>query len=70
MEKGMKKTSENQRRRIDFASLGLFLLGTTFASICILKIDAGSASAIMLIPSVVAATVGALNIIKIEWVPD
>jgi len=66
----MKKTSERQRRRIDLASMGLFLLGATFASICILKIDEGNAGAIMLVPSVITATIGAMNMVKLEWIPD
>lgn len=66
----MKKTSKKQRRRIDFASMFLFLLGAVFASICILKIDEGNAGAIMLVPSVIAATIGAMNMVKLEWIPD
>jgi len=53
------------RRRLDLPSLLLLLVGIIFGLIAYVLIAQGM-SALMLIPSVVAATIGATQLIKYE----
>lgn len=54
------------RRRIDVSSALLLALGVVFAVLAVIKIETADASAWILIPSVVAVTLGASNLVKVE----
>jgi len=53
-------------RRVDVASLALFLCGLTFGVLAYYLISEGGRNPLILVPSVVAATLGASHLIKYE----
>lgn len=54
------------RRRVDFAGVALFVVGLVFAVISFWLVDARGASALVIVPSIVAATIGASHLTKRE----
>lgn len=68
MEREMSTRHELTRRRIDVSSALLLALGIVFAIMAVIKIETADASAWILIPSVVVATLGASNLVKVETI--
>ena len=58
--------SHRSRRRLDVASLILFLVGLAFGALCYWLITSHGANVLIMVPSVVAATVGITHIVKRE----
>jgi hypothetical protein len=59
-----------RRRRIDLAGLALFVFGAVFAVIAYLLVTASGYSPLIIVPSIVAATVGASHLTKTEAARD
>ena len=59
-------TEHRPRRRLDVAGLALLLIGLTFGALSYWLISDRGLSVLLIVPSVVAATTGALNITKRE----
>ncbi|GAB2576010.1 hypothetical protein GCM10009593_12900 [Microlunatus antarcticus] len=57
---------QRPQRRLDVAGLALLLIGLTFGVLSYLAISDRGLSALLIVPSVVAATTGALHITKLE----
>lgn len=55
-----------QRRRLDFAGLALLLIGIVFGAVAYVLISVSSFNALIIVPSVVAVTLGATHLIKKE----
>lgn len=58
--------SHCSRRRLDTASLALLLLGLVFGGLSYWLVAAHGLNALILVPSIVAATTGATHITKRE----
>lgn len=54
------------RRRLDLPSMGLALIGLIFGAIAYWLISAESANALVIVPSVVAFTIGITHLTKRE----
>ncbi len=54
------------RRRVDLASLALLLCGVAFGVLAYYLISEGGRNPLILVPSVVAATLGASHLVKYE----
>lgn len=62
----MTHSHRSYRRRLDTASLALLLIGLTFGAISYWLITDHGLNPLVMIPSVVAATIGAAHITKRE----
>lgn len=60
------RPSPQQRRRLDVASLALFVLGLVCGTVCYWLIADHGVNALWLVPSVVIATTGASHLTKLE----
>lgn len=54
------------RRRLDVPSLVLMIIGVASGAFCLWLIGASHVSALVLVPSIIAATIGASHLVKSE----
>ena len=62
----MSTTKRNSRRRLDLASLALLCIGLLAGIISYLMIQVSGVNALVIVPSVVAVTLGASSLVKLE----